>query len=71
MQDNPGGDALDSAEGVRRLCKKKSSVLSCLDKRTREGCDRGSKVGTLHSGLDREGASSSEDTERIWQNSFP
>jgi len=41
----------DPAEGVRRRCKKNSpSVLSCIDKRKREGCDRGSEVGTVHSG---------------------
>jgi len=41
---------LDPAKGVRRCCKKNSSfVLSCIGKRTREGCDRGSKVGTVHS----------------------
>jgi len=39
------------AEGVRRRCMKDSpSVLSCIGKRTREGCDRGSEVGTVHSG---------------------
>jgi len=26
------------------------SVLSCIGKRTKEGCDRGSKVETIHSG---------------------
>jgi len=35
----------------RRRCKKNSpSILSCLEKRTKEGCDRGSKVGTVHGG---------------------
>jgi len=31
------------------------SVLSCIGKRTREGCDRDSEVGTVHSGYDGEG----------------
>jgi len=49
--DNPGGGESDPAEGVRTRCKKNSpSVLSCIGKRTREGCDRGSEVGTVHSG---------------------
>jgi len=48
---NPERGELDPAEGVRRCCKKNSpSVLSCIGKKTREGCDRGSKVGTVHSG---------------------
>jgi len=50
MRDNPGGDELDPAEGVRSYCKKNSpSVLSCIGKWTREGCDCGSEVGTVHS----------------------
>jgi len=56
MRDNPGGGELDPAEGVRRRCKKNFSfVLSYIGKRTREGCDRGSEVGTVHSGRDGEG----------------
>jgi len=52
MRDNPGGGELDPAEDVRRSCKKNSpSVLSCKGKRTRDGCDRGSEVGTVNSGL--------------------
>jgi len=44
------------AEGVRRRCKKNSpSVLSRIGKRTREGCDRGSEVETVHGGRDGEG----------------
>jgi len=44
-----GGD-LDPVEDVRKRCKKNyPSVLSYIDKRTREGCDRGSEVGTVHS----------------------
>jgi len=47
MQDNPGGGESYPAEGVCRRCKKNSpSVLSCIGKRTREGCDRGSEVGS-------------------------
>jgi len=49
MRDNLGGES-DPAEGVRRRCKKNSLVLSCIGKRTREGCDRGSEVGRVHSG---------------------
>jgi len=46
-----GGDESYPAEGVRRRCMKNSlSVLSCRSKRTKEGCDRGSKVETVHSG---------------------
>jgi len=56
MWKNPEGGELDSAECVRRRCKKNSpSALSCIDKRTREGCDRGSAVGTAHIGRDEEG----------------
>jgi len=54
MRDNSRGE-LDPAENVHRRCKKNSSVLSCIDKRTREGCDRGSEVRTVHSGRDGEG----------------
>jgi len=46
MLDNPLGGESDSAKGdCRRRMKNSSSVLSCIDKRTREGCDRGSVVG--------------------------
>jgi len=38
MRDNPGGE-LDPAVYVRRRCKNNSSVLSCIVKRTKEGCD--------------------------------
>jgi len=51
MRDHPEGGELDPAEGVCRWCKKNFPfVLSCIGKRTREGCDHGSKVGTVHSG---------------------
>jgi len=51
MRDCPGGGESDPADGVRRRCMKNSpSVLSCIGKRIREGCDRGNEVGTLHSG---------------------
>jgi len=50
MQDNPEGGELDPAEGVCRCCKKISSILSCIGKKTREGCDHASKVWTVHSG---------------------
>jgi len=51
MQDSQGGGESDPAEGVRRHCmKNSSSVLSCIGKRTIEGCNRGSEVATVHSG---------------------
>jgi len=51
MRDSQGGGESDPVEGVHRRCMKNShSVLSCIGKRTREGCDRGSKVETVHSG---------------------
>jgi len=34
--------------------KNSLSVLSCIVKKTREGCDRDSNVGTVHSGQDGE-----------------
>jgi len=50
MRDNPGGDELDPAKGGRRCYKKNSpSILFYMGKRKREGCGRGSKVGTVHS----------------------
>jgi len=51
MQNRQGEGALDPAEGVRRRCLKNSpSFLSCVGKRTKEVCDRGSEVETVHSG---------------------
>jgi len=59
MLANPEGE-LDPAVDDRKCCQKNfSSVLSYIDKRTKEACDRGSKVGTVYS------ASSSVETERI------
>jgi len=56
MRENPEGGKLDPAEGVCRRCKKNHpSVLSYIGKRTREDCDRGSEVGTVHNGRDGEG----------------
>jgi len=47
MRDNPEGGELNLAEVVRRRCKKNfSSVLFCIGKRTRKGCDRSSVVET-------------------------
>jgi len=44
MRDNTEEGEFDPAEGVRRHCKKSfPSVLFCIGKRTREGCDRGSE----------------------------
>jgi len=51
MRDILGGGESDPAKGVRRRYMKNFSfVLSCIGKETREGCDRGSEVGTVHSG---------------------
>jgi len=56
MRNIPEGGELDTADDVCRRCKKNSSSgLSCIGKRTREGCDRGSEVGTVHNGQDGEG----------------
>jgi len=56
MRDNPEGSALDPAVDNRRGCKKDSPfALSCLGKRTKEGCDRCNEVWTVHSGRGREG----------------
>jgi len=56
MRGNPEEGELDPAVDDRRSCRKKSpSILMCLDKRTKEGCDLGSEVGTFHSGLGGEG----------------
>jgi len=56
MRDNPEGGELDAADDVRRRCKKNSpSVLPCISKRTREGCDYGSKIWAVHNGSDGEG----------------
>jgi len=51
MRDSQGRGESYPTEGVRRCCIKNSpSVLSCIGKRTRESCDRGSEVGTVHNG---------------------
>jgi len=50
MRDNPEGSESDPAECVRNRCKNFPSVLSCIGKRIREGCDHGSEVETVHSG---------------------
>jgi len=51
-----GGGELDAADDVRTRCKKNfPSVLTCISKMIREGCDRGSEVGIVHSGRDDEG----------------
>jgi len=43
MQDNPEDGELDSAADVRRRCKKNfPSILFCIGKRAKEGCDRSS-----------------------------
>jgi len=41
MRDNPGRGELNPADDVRRHCKNNSSVLSCIGKRIKEGCDYG------------------------------
>jgi len=50
MWDSQGGGESDPAKGVCRRCMKNSSFLSCIGKRKKEGCDRGSEVETVHSG---------------------
>jgi len=45
MRDNLEGGKLDSAVEVCKRCKNSPSVLSCISKRTKEGCNRGSEVG--------------------------
>jgi len=50
MWDNPGEGELDPGEGFRRHCKNSLSILFCIGKRTREGCDHGSEVETVNSG---------------------
>jgi len=45
MRDNPEGSDLDPADDVHR--KNFCFVLSCIDKKAKEGCDRGSEVGTV------------------------
>jgi len=51
MWDNLGGSELDPAESVRRRCEMNSpSVLSCIGKKTREGCDGSSEFETFHRG---------------------
>jgi len=68
MRDNPGRGELDHAECVRRRFKKNSPyVLSCIGKRTREGCDRGSEILTIHTDETGIGPVSPEETEGIWQ----
>jgi len=55
MRDNPEGSELDPAVDDRRRSKKNySSILSCMGKRTKEGCDRDSEVETLLSGRGKE-----------------
>jgi len=50
MRDSQRGGESDPAEDVRRRCMKNSpSVLSCMGKKTKESCDRGSEVETVHS----------------------
>jgi len=45
MRDNPEGGESYPAEGVRRRCKKNSSVLFCIGKRTREAVTVAAKSG--------------------------
>jgi len=54
MKDNQDRGELDPVHDICRCCNKNSlSVLSCIGK-TKEGCDRGSKVGTVHCRQDGE-----------------
>jgi len=66
MQDNPEGGELDPAEGVRRRCKKNSSVLSCVGRGQEKAVTAAAKsVSSQRMRLER--ASSSEESEGIWQ----
>jgi len=49
MRDNLGVGEVNLTNDVHRDCKKKSSVLSCIDKKKNVGCDRGSEVWTVQS----------------------
>jgi len=69
MRDNPEGGQADPALDVRRLCRKNFSIFSCIDKRTKESCVRGSEVGTVHSGRDGEGPAPLKKQE-IWQKRY-
>jgi len=60
MQGNPEEGEIYPADNVRRRCKKNSSVLSCIDMRTKEGRDSGSEDGTVHSGRGRVGPKTEE-----------
>jgi len=56
MRDNPEGGEFDLADDGYRRCKKNyPSVLSYICEMTREGCHRGSEVGTVHSGRNGKG----------------
>jgi len=78
MRDNPKGSDLDNtffcqiffseADDVRR--KNYSSVLSCIDKKTKEGCDRDSEVGTVHSERDGKGQFEKDFVSR-WYSGMP
>jgi len=50
--DNPVVLELDTAVDDHRRCEKNSFVLSCTGKRTKEGCDRGSGVGTQFTAIE-------------------
>jgi len=50
MRDNPEEAELSPTDAVRRRCKKNSSVLACIGKRTREGCDLAAKSGQFTAG---------------------
>jgi len=51
MRDNQERGELDPAEGICWGCKKNyPSLLSCIGNRKKEGCDRGSEVGTVYKG---------------------
>jgi len=47
---------LDLIVDNRNRCKKNSSILFCIDKRTKERCSRGSEIVTVHSRRGREGS---------------
>jgi len=56
MRDNPERDELDPAVNIAGAARRISpSVLSCINEKTKEGCYRGSEVGTFHSRRDEKG----------------
>jgi len=53
IQDNSERGELNPAIIDRRRCMKSPSILSCIGKKTKDDCDRGSDIGIVHSGQAR------------------